>query len=126
MISFVDCINRGDVDGLGSLMTDDHRLVVFAEPPLVGRAANVEAWRGYLAAWPDYVIYPRSVAEDGARVAVAGTTTGSHLGLPDGEEATLGVIWMADGRDGRLSRWQLVADEPAARRELGLDGGRDD
>jgi hypothetical protein len=29
-------------------MTDDHALVVFDEPPLVGRAANVAAWRGYV------------------------------------------------------------------------------
>ncbi|SRR6266568_1121181 len=24
VVSFIDCINRGDVDGLGMLMTDDH------------------------------------------------------------------------------------------------------
>jgi len=28
VISFIDCINRGDTAGLGSLMTDDHELVV--------------------------------------------------------------------------------------------------
>jgi hypothetical protein len=30
VIGFIDCINRGDIDGLGELMTDDHELV--AEP----------------------------------------------------------------------------------------------
>jgi hypothetical protein len=29
VISFIDCINRGDPDGLGMLMTDDHELIVF-------------------------------------------------------------------------------------------------
>jgi len=30
-VSFVDCINRGDVDGLAALMTLDHTFTVFAE-----------------------------------------------------------------------------------------------
>ena len=36
-ISFIDCINRGDLTGLAELMTDDHSLVVLDEPPLMGR-----------------------------------------------------------------------------------------
>ena len=35
VVSFIDRINRGDVDGLGRLMTEDHRLKVFDEDPLV-------------------------------------------------------------------------------------------
>jgi ketosteroid isomerase-like protein len=38
VVSFIDCINRGDLDGLTELMTDDHALVVLDEAPLVGRA----------------------------------------------------------------------------------------
>jgi hypothetical protein len=62
VISFIDCINRGDIDGLGLLMTDDHELAVFDEEPLCGKAPNIEAWNGYATAFPDYVIYPRVVA----------------------------------------------------------------
>ena len=54
------------------------------------------------------------------RVAVLGHTTGSHLGLPDGEEAALLVIWVAQVRDGRLSQWRIVADSLAARSAFGL------
>ncbi len=38
---FVECINRGDVAGLGALMTDDHELRVFDEEPLRGKQAHV-------------------------------------------------------------------------------------
>lgn len=45
-MSFIDCVNRGDVDSLDRLMSDDHELCVFNENPLIGRSANGEAWRG--------------------------------------------------------------------------------
>ena len=120
VVSFIDCINRGDLDGLTALMDEQHALVVLAEAPLVGRAANAEAWHGYFSAFPNYVIYPRHVVAAGARVAVLGTTTGSHLGLPDDEEAQLTVIWTATVRDGRLTEWHIREDSAAARAELGL------
>jgi ketosteroid isomerase-like protein len=44
-VSFIDRINHGDVPGLAGLMTDDHRLVVHDESPVVGKAANTAAWR---------------------------------------------------------------------------------
>ncbi len=53
VVSFIDCINRGDLDGLTALMRPDHRLVVLDEQPVVGREANVEAWNGYFTAFPD-------------------------------------------------------------------------
>jgi ketosteroid isomerase-like protein len=121
VIGFIDCINRGDIDELGKLMTEDHELVVFGEEALRGRARNIQAWAGYAAAYPDYVIYPRTVVEprDGC-VAVLGHTTGSHLGLPDHEERALTVIWLAEVRDGQLRSWRLLEDTPDRRAELGL------
>jgi hypothetical protein len=120
VVGFIDCINRGDVSGLANLMHDDHRLVVLDEEPLVGREANVEAWQGYCTSFPDYVIHPRYLTASGARVAVLGTTTGSHLGLPDDEEVKLTVIWLADVTDGALSLWQVAEDTPVARAESGI------
>jgi len=121
VIGFIDCVNRGDIDGLGKLMTEDHELVVFGEEALRGRARNIRAWAGYAGAYPAYVIYPRIVAEpcDGC-VAVLGHTTGSHLGLADHEERALSVIWFAEVRNGRLRSWRLLEDTPERRTELGL------
>ena len=120
VFSFIDRLNRGDVDGLAELMTDDHALEVLDEAPLVGKASNIEAWRGYMSAFPDYVIYPHQLAERDGLVAVVGHTTGSHLGLPDEEERTLTIIWIAQVDRGRLSLWRIEEDTPERREELGL------
>lgn len=121
VIGFIDCINRGDIDGLGMLMTDDHELVVLDEEALRGKTPNVEAWKGYAAAFPRHVIHPRAITEprDGW-VAVLGHTTGSHLGLTDREERALSVIWLAEVRNGQLRCWRLLKDTPDRRSELGL------
>ncbi len=102
-------------------MTTDHRLRVLDEEPLDGRAANVNVWRGYATAFPDYVIYPKRIVAREADVIVLGHTTGSHLDLPDEEESTIPVIWRAEVDDGRLTLWQIIDDTPGQRVELGLD-----
>jgi hypothetical protein len=51
---------------------------------------------------------------------VLGHTTGSHLGLPDDEESRLLVIWVAEVRDGALSRWRILDDSAAVRHQFGL------
>ena len=121
VIGFVDAINRGDVDRLVALMSPDHRLQVLQEPPVAGREANREAWDGYAAAFPDYVIYPDRIVHRGDDVLVLGSTTGSHLGLPDEQERQLKLIWRATVRDGLLVLWQIMADTPGQRSSLGLD-----
>jgi hypothetical protein len=124
VIGFIDCINRGDAAGLARLITPDHELLVQGAPPVVGRDANLVAWRGYLASFPDYVVYPHQISERDGRVAVLGHTTGSHLGLPDDEEARLPVIWVAEVRDGALRVWRVLDDSPQLRREFGLAAAR--
>lgn len=129
VVSFVDAVNRGDIAALGALMTDDHELRVFDEMPVTGRDANVTAWRGYLTAFPEYVIYPREIVEVGpdgetaprnGTVAVLGHTTGSHLGLPDEQERAQTLIWTAAVTDGLVRAWTLVPDTPEIRRKLGF------
>lgn len=53
-------------------------------------------------------------------VAVIGPTTGSHLGLPDGHEERLTIIWVAQVDEERLERGQVVEDRQERRNELGL------
>lgn len=120
VIGFIDCINRGDLDDLAESMTGDHTLIVLDEPPLVGRSRNREAWDGYMAAYSNYVIYPRYIATSGTSVAVLGTTTGSHLGMTEEEEMQLDAIWLAEVVDGRLSSWHIADDTPELRAEVGI------
>lgn len=79
---------------------------------------------GYFASFPEYVIHPRCVADCGGTVAVLGHTTGSHLGLPDEEESTATLIWLATVVDGAVERWVLIEDTGDARERYGLVGIR--
>lgn len=120
-ISFIDAINRRDLDALTNLMSDDHSLEVITEPPLKGRDENEEAWDGYFNSFPNYVIYPRRVCEESPGiVAVLGHTTGSHLELPDEDEAKLTLIWVAHVDGEKVTRWRLLEDTIEARREFGF------
>ena len=101
-------------------MSPDHRLQVLQEPPVTGREANRDAWNGYVTAFPDYVIYPDRLVHHDDDVLVLGSTTGSHLGLPDHDERQLKVIWRATVRDGLLTLWQILEDAPEQRALLGL------
>jgi ketosteroid isomerase-like protein len=121
VMSFIDCINRGDVDGLGRLMSEDHTLQVFDEPALIGREANLAAWRGYVESYPGYRIHPHATAALAGLVAVLGHTTRSHLGLPDDQESQLTLIWLAEVADQALRSWTLVADTPANRQRFLLN-----
>jgi hypothetical protein len=120
-VAFIDAVNHGDVEALGLLMSDDHSLQVFDEPPLTGRARNIEAWHGYVTSFPNYVIYPHRVAATGSHVAVVGHTTASHLELPAEEEEKLTLIWVADVQDGVIRSWRLIEDTGENRHRLGLD-----
>ena len=120
-VSFVDCINRADIDGLIELMSEDHSLEVFDEEPMVGANANRDAWIDYFMSFPDYVIYPRRIAEIDGGAAVLGHTTGSHLGLSDDDEKTLTLIWVAHVEDGAVTRWRLVEDSIQNRRAFGFN-----
>lgn len=125
VVSFIECVNRGDVDGLDRLMCDDHQLCVFDENPLLGRAANVEARRGYVQSYPDYIIYPHRIAERDGSVAVLGHTTGSHLGLADAEESRLTLIWLAEVVAGAVRSRRLIQDTAANRARYGLTAERE-
>jgi hypothetical protein len=89
-LAFVDYINHGDLPRLVSLMSADHRLRVLDEES------------------------PHGV------VAVLGHTTGFHLGLADGEESRLTLIWVAECYRGAISGWTLVEDTPFNRERYGL------
>ena len=120
VMSFIDCINRRDIDGLDALMTDGHTLHVFNEEPLSGRAAMIEAWRDYFTSFPEYVIHPHEYSDANEGVAVLGHTTGSHLGLPDHVERAQTLIWFARVEHGRLRLWRLFEDTPHHRHEFGF------
>jgi ketosteroid isomerase-like protein len=121
-LSFIDAINRSDVSRLSDLMADDYELKVFDEPARLGRSQGIADWRGYLSSFPNYIILPHKLVTRGDQTAVLGTTTGSHLGLPDEEERKLTLIWLSEIAGGKIRLWRLIADTAENRETLGLGG----
>jgi ketosteroid isomerase-like protein len=119
-LSFIDAINRGDVNRLADLMADDYELKVFDERPRYGRSQGAADWRGYLSSFPNYIILPQKLVTRGDQTAVLGTTTGSHLGLPDEEERKLTLIWLAKIAGAKIRLWRLIPDTAENREAHGL------
>jgi hypothetical protein len=119
VLAFSNRINHTDLEGLLDLITEDHVLRLLDTPPVFGGGLR-PAWQHYFSAFPNYVVYPERIAQDGNAVAVLGHTTGSHLGLADAEESRIPVIWTAEVRDGLIARWSIVPDAPEMRVALRL------
>lgn len=72
-MAFNEAINARDLDGLGALMSSDHRFVDSAGRAVVGRDACLTAWASFFESFPDYrnvfdnitVIAPGQVVIDG-------------------------------------------------------------
>jgi ketosteroid isomerase-like protein len=101
VVAFNECINARDLDGLTSMMTDDHEFVDSAGAVVAGKAACVEAWRGFFDAFPDYRNVFASVLADGDTVTVVGRSECSEPSLVGPAR------WTATVRAGRIARWQV-------------------
>jgi 3-methyladenine DNA glycosylase AlkD len=125
-LDFVEKINRGEISGVVNLLAADHTFINIQGDVEQGRDRMTEGWRGYLEAYPDYQIYIRRIFETDEGVALAGHTTGSHLGLPDDEEFNNeGVIWVSKVKNSKIASWQLYHDSIENYIDLGLAKDRE-
>ena len=100
--AFNDAVNRGDLDALAALMSDDHRFVDAAGSVVDGKAACVAAWRGLFAAFPDYRNrFAAVTAIDDTRVSVEGRSDCSS------PELTGPARWFVQVRDGLVTEWRV-------------------
>jgi ketosteroid isomerase-like protein len=100
--AFNQAINDRDLAALAALMTDTHRFVDATGSTVEGKAACVEAWRGFFDSFPDYRnVFDHVVAEGEGVVEVNGHSVCSVAEL-DGP-----ARWRAVVRDGRVDLWQV-------------------
>ncbi|MDQ1593754.1 MAG: hypothetical protein QOH40_310 [Arthrobacter pascens] len=112
-----ECISARDVEGLAHLMSEDHTFVDTAGTAVIGRAACLDAWRGFFDAFPGYRNVFKAVTTTGHVVAITG-----HSVCPGHPELEGPALWTAVIRGDRLSEWRVYADTVEARRRLGLEG----
>ena len=66
--TFIAAINRHDLSGLSSLMTEDHTFVDPAGRKISGRENMMAGWKGYFQMFPDYEIQAERLLADEALV----------------------------------------------------------
>jgi len=114
VVAFNGCINRRDLTGLATLMTDDHVFIDSGGATHRGKATMKGQWKQFFASFPDYRNHFEVIVSDGNRVAVAGHSTCSVQALHGP------ALWSARVSNGLVVEWRVYHDTEANRRLLGL------
>ena len=115
VVSFNENINARDIEGLASLMSDDHVFVDTAGDSVTGKQACLEAWRGFFDAYPGYRNLFESVrAKDGVVTVIGRSECPGHPIL-EGP-----AVWTAVVVGDRVSQWRVHNDTAEVRDRLGL------
>jgi ketosteroid isomerase-like protein len=114
-ISFNEHINAADLDGLASLMSEDHTFVDTAGSTIRGKPDCVRTWRGFFDAFPGYRNSFELIRVHGDTAAIRGRSD-----CPGHPELDGPALWTARVRDGLVIEWRVHVDTPAARGRLGL------
>ena len=115
---FIHSVNRGSLDRLTELMTDDHVFIDSLGRKVHGRKAMRAAWEGYFRMVSNYRISAKQTLVSRNTVVILGTASGSYIAssnaAPVGEWLTP-AAWRAVVRQGRLAEWQVYADHEPIR-----------
>ncbi len=117
-LAFVDRINRHDINGLCSLMTEDHRFIDSLGAEVRGREQMRRAWLGYFHMVPDFTIEVSSVFSDGEVVALFGRSGGTFTSdgtLSERNRWSMPSAWRAVIQGQGVSEWQVYADNEPVR-----------
>ena len=113
VLKFLEKINQHDVDGLVSLISEQHVLVDSLGSRFQGREKLRAGWQSYFKMCPDYTVSHEEIFAHGNIVAVfgsAGGTIAAKGGLEPENRWRVPAAWMATIRDGKLVEWRVYAD----------------
>jgi uncharacterized protein (TIGR02246 family) len=123
--SFVNAINRHNLDTLLALMSPDHCMIDALGNRMEGRENLRSAWEGYFRMVPDYEVTIEETISSGPAVVMLGIARGTYT--RDGQlrpenrwQTPLAV--RARVKDGLLEEWRIYADNEPMRR-LMANGG---
>ena len=114
-VRFNEMITAADLDGLVSMMTEDHSFIDSEGHIVSGRVACAEAWRGFFAAFPTYRNEFASVDERDGLVIMVGRSFCAENSELEGP-----AIWTARTVGTLIAEWRVYDDMPPVRRELGI------
>ena len=111
--SFVDAINRRNVEEIVNLMTEDHLFVDSLGARISGKSQLKAAWAAYFGMIPDYSIAIDETFTGGSVVVLLGTARGTYAAggalLPENRWSTP-AAWRALVRGSLIAEWRVYAD----------------
>ncbi len=131
---YLDCVNRGDTEGLAALYAADGVVYEPLSPePIKGREAIAAVFAAFKRAIPDLEWRPiRPLVEEGKRVAFEVAATGTNDGpmtTPDGELPPTGrtisfelAIFETLDEDGLIAEERAYFDATGFAAQLGMAG----
>jgi ketosteroid isomerase-like protein len=119
VLAFANCINRQDVDGICSLMTEDHMFVDAEDTVVQGREEMRTGWITYFSWVPDYTIRCDEILGKAGLVLVIGRAGGTYQaaqGKTNQAKWDIPAAWKAVVRDHKIAEWRVYADNAPMRR----------
>jgi ketosteroid isomerase-like protein len=116
----IEAYNRGDLEALFELVTDDVEFVVPDTMANSGTYVGAEGFQAMIGqwdeAWDEFRVEIEEMIEEGDVVIVSVAQFGRGRG--SGIETQMGAAHLMRFRDGRLSRWRLCESVEEARRQV--------
>ncbi len=114
VLQFNDYINNQDVNGLGSLITDDHTFIDTSNNSFSGKEKVLDAWKGFFQQFPDYRNTFEHIKSREDLVLITGYSTSSEKQL-EGP-----AIWTVKVTADRVAEWRVYDDTPENRKLLNI------
>ncbi len=112
---FNECINKKNIEGLISLMADDHKLVCHGETGAEGKEANRQAWTSFFKNYPDYLNHISRIESKADFVVMIGHSECNTEKSLNGK-----ALWSAEVKNDKVAEWQVYEDTGENRNNLGL------
>ena len=109
---FNECINKKDLDGLSSLMTEDHTFIDRDGNVLSSKANMIEAWKSFFETFPDYKNTFNIIESRNNKVLITGFAYWSE------ENSFDPSIWIAVIENDMVKEWHLYYDTEENRNKL--------
>ena len=110
---FNECINSEDIDGMVSLMTDNHSLICYDEVGTMNKNTSREAWERFFSGVKNYMNHFTRIESRDNFVIMIGKATCSNV-----ESLNINVLWSATIENDKLSEWQVYEDTIENRKRL--------
>lgn len=114
VFQFNEYINKQNIDGLATLMTDDHAFIDSGNNILHGKENVMEAWKGFFELFPDYRNVFENLEPHNGLVVIVGHSVCSDKRL-NGP-----ALWTAKIKNNKVSEWRVYADTPENRKQLNI------